>query len=214
LTRHNGRKKHEIKNLPNVFNDIALMDNKWYQKAFIAENPLILELGCGKGEYTVELAKKFPDNNFLGVDIKGQRIWKGATLAIEAKLTNVCFARFRIEMIEQVIKEKIVSQIWIPFPDPFPRRSKANRRLISEAFINRYKNILIPGGVIHFKTDSEELFDFALETLASMNIEPIIQTRQLHQSPYLDELTSIQTRYEERFMAEGIAIKYLKFQLP
>lgn len=199
--------------MPNVFEEPEKMQGAWYTDYFGNENPLVLELGCGRGEYTVTMGKRFPGKNFIGVDIKGPRIWKGAKAALEAGLKNVAFARFRIEYINDYFKEPAASEVWIPFPDPFPRKSKSGRRLTSPEFLARYKPILKPDAVLHFKTDSTELYEWTLETYREKGIEVLVFTDDLHNSPYLDEVTGIPTKYEGIFMAEGKKIKYIKFRL-
>ncbi|MDV7393184.1 tRNA (guanosine(46)-N7)-methyltransferase TrmB, partial [Arthrospira platensis SPKY1] len=140
---------------------------EWNNFFFDKHNPIVIELACGRGEYSIALAEMNPHINYIGVDIKGARIWKGAKIALERNLSNVAFLRTRIENIESFFKPGTVSEIWITFPDPFLKKSKSNRRLTSPAFLRRYRNIMGKGGIVHLKTDSEELFEFTIEVLNS-----------------------------------------------
>jgi len=183
-----------------------------WQQFFGNNHPIVFELGCGRGEYTVGLARRFPDLNFVGVDVKGSRIWVGSTLAEEEKLDNAAFLRIRILEIEKSVAEDELSQIWITFPDPRPKKRDVNRRLTSPRFMNIYKKILKPGGVVHFKTDNSMLFDFTMEHLQQRHdIDNLSFTRDYHQSDFAKELPDIRTKYERQFMDQGFKIKYLRF---
>ncbi|MFA6798906.1 MAG: tRNA (guanosine(46)-N7)-methyltransferase TrmB [Bacteroidales bacterium] len=184
----------------------------WRETFFKNPNPIVLELGCGKGEYTVDLARRYPDRNFIGMDIKGNRMWKGATEALKSHLTNVGFLRARIEFIERLFGPGEVEEIWITFPDPQPKKPK--KRLSSSVFLNRYRQLLIPGGRVHLKTDNRELFDYTLEVLAMNGIEPLRATADLYASGWEDEILSIRTFYESIFLKAGEKITYLQFALP
>jgi tRNA (guanine-N7-)-methyltransferase len=184
-----------------------------WQAFFGNEHPIIFELGCGRGEYTVGLARRFPENNYVGVDVKGSRIWKGSTLAIEEKLDNAAFLRIRILEIEQSVADNELSEIWITFPDPRPKKRDIKRRLTSPRYMDIYKKLLRRGGIVHFKTDNSMLFDFTLEHLQERDdIEGLEYTRDYHASAYAEELPDIVTKYERQFMAEGLKIKYLRFR--
>ncbi|WP_367281454.1 tRNA (guanosine(46)-N7)-methyltransferase TrmB [Porifericola rhodea] len=186
-----------------------------WSQFFENDNPIIFELGCGRGEYTIGLARRFPDNNYVGVDVKGARIWKGSSVAVEEQLENVAFLRLRILEIEQQVAENELSEIWITFPDPRPKKKDIKRRLTSERFMNIYKKLLKPGGIVHFKTDNAPLFEFTLDLLnARQDIENLEYTWDYHASLYKDELPDIVTKYEEKFMKEGYKIKYLRFSFP
>lgn len=185
-----------------------------WQTFFKNDNPITLELGCGKGEYTVGLAGVFPERNHIGVDIKGCRIWKGATTAISKNLTNVAFLRTQIQMIDRFFEKGEVDEIWITFPDPRPKDRDIKRRLTNPRFLELYKGILKKGGVIHFKTDNHGLFEYTCEVLAEMKITPIICTWDLYQHPELvAEHFGIQTAFEKTYLERGTPIKYLRFVL-
>lgn len=174
-------------------------------------HPITLELGCGKGEYTLALAKRYPHNNFLGIDIKGARIWRGAKTALEDGIKNVGFLRTRIDFIEHAFAENEVESIWITFPDPQP--VKPRKRLTSPLFLSRYSGLLVPDGIIHLKTDNTELFEYTLEVINDGNHHLLMYTFDLYNSNLEDDVMLTQTHYEKLFLAEGKPIKYLRFQL-
>lgn len=184
---------------------------KWCKDFFHNDNPLTLELGCGKGEYTVALGAANPSKNYIGIDIKGARIWKGAKQALDQNIQNAGFLRTRIDMIDNFFGAGEVSEIWITFADPQPK--KQNKRLTSAYFLNLYRKFLKPGAVINLKTDSRLLHFYTLELLKANHIEPIVHTDDLYNSPYLDEKLSIKTFYENMFLQEGKKITYLKFTM-
>lgn len=184
-----------------------------WNEFFGNENPIVFELGCGRGEYTIGLARRFPEANFVGVDVKGSRIWKGSTLAEEEHLDNAAFLRIRILEIEKSVADNELSEIWITFPDPRPKKRDIKRRLTSPRYMDIYKKLLKPGGIVHFKTDNTMLFDFTLEHLQQRaDVERLEYTRDYHQSEFAKELPDIVTKYEQQFMAEGFDIKYLRFR--
>jgi tRNA (guanine-N7-)-methyltransferase len=185
---------------------------KWNQNLFNNKNPIVLELGCGKGEYTVGLAKGFPDKNFIGVDIKGARMWRGAKTAHEQKLPNVAFLRTRIEFINSFFSTDEVNEIWITFPDPHPGGRNSNKRLTSPWYLNSYRLFLKNKGLIHLKTDNRELFDFTDKIVNCNNLDSIISTNDLY-SEKIDNILSIQTHYEKIFLRAGLKINYLCFRL-
>jgi tRNA (guanine-N7-)-methyltransferase len=185
---------------------------KWNQEIFKNRNPVVLELGCGKGEYTIGLANNFPDNNFIGVDIKGARMWRGAKTANEQKLTNVAFVRTRIEFINSFFAADEVDEIWITFPDPHPGGRNSNKRLTSPWFLNTYRLFLKDNGIIHLKTDNKELYDFTNKVISFNNLETIISTSDLY-SEKPDNVLSIRTHYEKIFLDAGLKIKYVSFRL-
>lgn len=192
------------------------MKGHWRDQYFKNNHPIVLELGCGKGEYTVGLAKLFPHINFIGVDIKGARMWTGAKQAIEQGLANVAFLRTNIELIDRFFGQDEVQEIWLTFSDP--QMKNVRKRLTSTYFMNRYRSFLVDGGLIHLKTDSNFLFTYTL-AMVENNQLPIVQsTGDLYHTTDMDEATkqilSIQTYYESMWIARGLNIKYLKFKLP
>jgi tRNA (guanine-N7-)-methyltransferase len=187
------------------------LKGRWRKDFFGNENPIVLELGCGRGEYTVELARMCPDKNFIGIDIKGARLWRGAKTATEENMRNVAFVRSKIEVVTSLFAPNEVSEIWITFPDPQP--SRARKRLCSPMFLNRYAKFLAPQGVVHLKTDSRMLHEYAKATLAANGITPLQSTDNLYADNHSAEL-AIKTTYEKFFISEGYSITYLKFSLP
>lgn len=185
---------------------------KWNEH-FNNNNPIVLELACGRGEYTIGMAQLFPEKNFIGVDIKGDRIWKGSTKAIEEDLYNVAFCRTKILMIENFFELGEVNDIWITFPDPRPRKRDIKRRLTSPRFLEIYKSLMKPGGTIFLKTDNTQLYEYTIELLQSRNdIEDLQHTADLYNSSMRTEAFDIKTKYEKKFHAEGEDIKFLKFR--
>lgn len=207
----------EIEALPNVvepFKEIYhYVRGKWNQDFFKNDNPITLELACGRGEYTIGLAKLFPSRNYIGVDIKGERIWKGSTTAVNENLNNVAFLRTMILLIENFFEEGEVDEIWITFPDPRPRLRDIKRRLTSPRFLEIYKRLLKPGGYVRLKTDNTGLYEFSLEELKSRkDITDLQFTADVYNSELRPECFDIRTRYEEAFASKGEKIKYLRFR--
>lgn len=187
---------------------------KWSTDFFEKEDELVLELGCGKGEYTVGLAGRNPNRNYIGVDIKGARLWKGLTAARENDLKNVAFIRTRINQIEFYFGADEVSEIWITFPDPQPNILKVKKRLTSPWFLNRYAKFLKPGGIIHLKTDNIIFFEYTLDIIKELGHELLYSTYDVYATEKEDsELVQIQTYYEQIWLKHGTKIKYLKFRL-
>lgn len=186
----------------------------WHKDFFHNENPIVLELGCGRGEYTVGLGRLNKGKNFIGVDIKGARMWTGAREALQEELQNVGFLRTNIEFIHEFFSPGEVSEIWLTFSDP--QMKKATKRLSSTFFLQRYRHFLQDNGIVHLKTDSNFLFTYTEEMLRRNHIEPLISTRSLYedQSETTAEARSLQTYYESMWRARGICIKYLAFRLP
>jgi tRNA (guanine-N7-)-methyltransferase len=176
-------------------------------------NPIVLELGCGKGEYTIGLARKYPDKNFIGIDIKGARIWRGAKTATDEAMTNVGFLRTRIEQISSFFNANEVSEIWITFPDPQMKKTRALKRLTSSRFLPKYRQFLKSGGLIHLKTDNSLLYDYSYHLCMHNNLNIIKATSNLYETETDANLLSIQTFYESQFLGQGIPIKYLCFTL-
>jgi tRNA (guanine-N7-)-methyltransferase len=185
---------------------------RWNQDLFKNGNPITLELGCGKGEYTVGLANNFPHDNFIGIDIKGARMWRGAKTSNEQKLPNVAFLRTRIEFINSFFSSDEVDEIWITFPDPHPGGRNSNKRLTSPWFLNSYRLFLKDKGLIHLKTDNKELYNFTCKVLSHNNVETIISTNDLY-TEKIDNILSIRTHYEKIFLDAGLKINYLSFRL-
>lgn len=186
------------------------LKGKW--KEFFGNNhPLILELGCGKGEYIVALSEKYPDRNFIGIDIKGARMWRGAKTTYENNVKNAAFVRTRIDQIESLFGENEVDGIWVTFPDPQP--TKPRKRLTSPMFLNRYRKFLKPGSIIHLKTDNLAFFEFTLSMIKSEGHELLFHTFDLYNSNIEDDVMLTQTHYEKIFLEQGIPIKYLRFKL-
>ncbi|MEE1252635.1 MAG: tRNA (guanosine(46)-N7)-methyltransferase TrmB [Bacteroidales bacterium] len=188
------------------------LKGKWNENFFKNDNPIVLELGCGKGEYTVGLAKKYPNKNFIGIDIKGARLWRGCKTSNEDKMTNVAFVRTHIQMIESYFAQNEVSEIWITFPDP--QLKKPNKRLTCERFLKLYKNILKQDGIVHLKTDSQELYEYTKdEVLIPSKREILYNTNDLYNSDFKEDVIEIQTFYESMYLKIGKPITYLKFKL-
>ncbi|MGC5743326.1 tRNA (guanosine(46)-N7)-methyltransferase TrmB [Chryseobacterium sp. NFX27] len=214
----------ENKILPNVIqptredalNGFPLKGN-WRKDFFKNENPIVLELGCGKGEYSVGLAKTFPEKNFIGIDIKGARFWFGAKEAVDSGMTNVAFLRTQIELVDHFFAENEVDEIWITFPDPQIKYKRTKHRLTHPDFLERYKKFLKPGGIIHLKTDSEFLHGYTLGYLQGAGYEIITAHHDIYGAPEYDpnteHLRDIKTYYEELFSAKGKTITYIKFRI-
>ncbi len=190
------------------------LKGRWNSRHFQNNNPITLELACGGGEYTVALARQFPKRNFIGVDVKGNRIWKGAKTALEENLPNAAFLRTRIEIIDHFFAPGEVDEIWITFPDPFPRASKENRRLTSAYFLEKYRLILRPGGLVHLKHDDPDFYRFTLDTVAA---DPRCRLLYAYDDIYAKALPypelAIQTLYEGMHLAAGKTIKYARFTI-
>lgn len=191
------------------------LKGKWHSDYFKNQNPIVLELGCGKGEYSVGLAKNNPSKNYIGVDIKGNRIWTGAKEALDNNMPNVAFVRTRIDFIEHCFSPGEVSEIWITFPDPQPQKTRERKRLTNMRFIERYRKFLKPGGLVHLKTDSTSLYEYTMEVIKENNLKILFHTNDLYQNcpPDRKELVEIKTHYEKLFTAKGEDIKYICYQI-
>ncbi|MBK7872564.1 MAG: tRNA (guanosine(46)-N7)-methyltransferase TrmB [Saprospiraceae bacterium] len=190
------------------------LKGKWAAQHFKNDRPITLELACGRGEYTIGLAQRYPERNFIGVDIKGARIWKGANAAQEKGLENVAFLRTRIEQIALFFAPEEISEIWITFPDPFLRDAKSNRRLTSPFFLDQYRKILKKEGIVHLKTDEMNLYKFTLETLAAdANAELLYCDDDIYARALPFPELELKTYYETQHLAEGKTIKYVRFKL-
>lgn len=193
-----------------IYNEVK---GKWGSLVFGNNNPITVELACGRGEYTVGLAARFPDRNFIGVDIKGERIWKGSTLAEEQGLKNAVFLRTQILLIENFFTEGEVDEIWLVFPDPRPKKRDTKRRLTNPRFLEMFRKLLKPGGYLRLKTDNTGLYEYTLEVVREMpDIEDLAFTDDLYSSPLQPECFDIRTNYEEKFASVGEKIKYLRFR--
>lgn len=197
-----------------VFGKDFRLKGKWGSEFFGNDHPITLELGCGKGEYSVGLARLFPERNFIGIDIKGARIWTGARLASEEGIRNVAFIRTRIEFINSFFTENEIDEIWLTFPDPQLKKRRNKKRLTSPRFLNSYRGFLRDGGSIHLKTDNAELFHYTL-SVAELNGLPVRSaTNDLYRGGQDSTAHGIQTFYEKQFLEAGLPIHYLAFELP
>ena len=227
MSRRNKLQKFaELLAFPNVYENFGAellsgsngvmtdLRGQWAVRHFKNENPITLELACGRGEYTLGLARQYPNRNFIGVDVKGARIWKGAYTALQENLRNVAFLRTRIEQIARFFAPAEVSEIWITFPDPFLRPSKINRRLTSPFFLNEYRKILRLGGIVHLKTDEPNLYEFTLETLAADPKAVLLyHSADIYAAPPPFEELTLKTYYEKIHLEEGKTIKYIRFRI-
>lgn len=184
----------------------------WNERFFKNDHPIVLELGCGRGEYTVGLGRLFPEKNFIGVDIKGARMWSGAKESAETGMTNVAFLRTNIEIIDRFFAPGEVSEIWLTFSDP--QMKKATKRLTSTYFMTRYRRFLVDNGLIHLKTDSNFMFTYTRYMVEHNHLPVEVLTDDLYHSGLADEILSIRTYYEQQWLDRGLNIKYLRFRLP
>lgn len=188
------------------------MKGRWGEMFFGNDRPIVLELGCGRGEYTVGLGRLFPEKNFIGVDIKGARMWSGATESLRAGMKNVAFLRTNIEIIDRFFAQGEVSEIWLTFSDP--QMKKATKRLTSTYFMERYRRFLRPDGLIHLKTDSRFMFTYTRFMLEANGLSPEVITEDLYHSGLADDILGIRTYYEQQWLDRGLNIKYIRFRLP
>lgn len=196
----------EVENVP-----FELRGN-WNKNFFKNNNPIVLELGCGRGEYTVGLGRLFPDKNFIGVDIKGSRMWTGATESLKTGMKNVAFLRTNIEIIDRFFAANEVSEVWLTFSDP--QMKKATKRLTSTFFMERYRSFLVPDGIIHLKTDSNFMYTYTRYMIEENKLPVEVMTEDLYHSGLADEILNIKTYYEQQWLDRGLNIKYIKFNLP
>ncbi len=197
-----------------IENKFSLKGN-WRKYFFKNENPIVLELGCGKGEYSVYLAKENLNKNFIGIDLKGARFWAGAKESLTLELTNIAFIRAQIELVSDLFSENEIDEIWITFPDPQIKYKRTKHRLTNPQFLAKYKNILKPEGFIHLKTDSEYMHGYTLGLLQGMGIEVAYAHHDLYTNPYApQEASAVQTYYEKIYLAEHKPITYLNFKFP
>ena len=203
----------ELKSFANAMEYPENMQGKW-NEFFKNNNPIILELACGKGEYTVGLAQLYPDKNFIGVDIKGNRMWAGAKIALVNKMMNVGFLRTQIDKITQYFSKNEVAEIWITFPDPFLRKSKTRKRLTHPKFLRLYHQFLKPDGLIHLKTDSPDLYHFTKTVINLYGLKTVSDFNDLYKNEAIAEELKIKTHYESMDIAKSNTIFYLSFSLP
>lgn len=197
-----------------VVGDQFPLKGKWNSEFFKNDNPIVLELGCGKGEYSVGLAERFPNKNFIGIDIKGARFWRGAKTAVESGMNNVAFVRTQIELINHIFAENEVSEIWITFPDPQIKYKRTKHRMTNAEFLDRYKKILKPSGLMHLKTDSEFMHGYTLGLLHGLGHEVIYANHNIYKNEGAPaEVTGIQTFYESQYLEVNKAITYIKFRI-
>ena len=221
MTKRKLARFAEMKTFPNViepgfneiFNKEYKLKGKWAGEFFENDKPVVLELGCGKGEYTVNLAKENTERNYLGIDIKGARMWKGAKMALEQNLPNAAFLRTRIDFIVSFFAENEIDEIWVTFPDPQPK--KARKRLVSSMFLSRYQQFLKPNGIVNLKTDNTDLFLYADELVKANNLKVVHSSLDVHGSEdkSLEMTRKIKTFYEKQFIEQNKSIKYLAFEL-
>lgn len=219
MAKRKLKRFEEMKKFSNVlqpeFNEVYNKDfafkGKWNKNFFQNDNPIIVDLGCGKGEYTIELARRFEEKNYIGIDIKGARIWKGAKQALDENIKNAAFIRTRVELINSFFDSNEIDEIWLLFPDPQPKKKK--KRLTSGKFLNLYKKILRTDGIVHLKTDSDLLYLYTLEIAKYNNLEVECFTDDLYNSNLIDDSLSIKTYYENQFLEQGSNINYLRFKL-
>ena len=189
------------------------LKGRWHSEFFHNDNPIVLELGCGKGEYTVALAERHPDKNFIGIDIKGARMWRGAKTATERGMTNVGFLRTRIEFITSLFDEGEVAELWITFPDPQLKTRRAKKRLTSPLFLGCYARLLAPDGWINLKTDSQHLFNYTAEVIRRFDLPCEVADNDIYGSGFADEVLSVKTAYEQVYLRRGLPITYKRFSL-
>ncbi len=195
-----------------VFDDTFKLKGNWSNSFFKNEQPIVLELGCGKGEYSVNLAKMFPEKNFLGIDIKGARFWRGAKTSLEEEIANVGFLRTQIELVDLIFDENEIDEIWITFPDPQIKYKRTKHRMTNPEFLKKYKKILKPKGVVHLKTDSEYMHGYTLGLLEGLGLKIEYAHHDIYGTTNApEEVTGIQTYYESQYLAKQKKITYLRF---
>lgn len=201
----------KLKNVAQV-NQIDLKEK--LNKFLLSEEEIILELACGKGDYSLALAQKYPNKKIIAIDIQGERLWSGATKAQEKKLDNILWLRIQIENILEYFPENSISEIWITFPDPFPRDKQIKKRLTSPRFLEIYKKILVTDALLHLKTDDLNLFDYSVETIKDQGGKILEQIKNIYQQKAIPDLLKIKTDFERKHLQAGKNIHYLKFKLP
>jgi tRNA (guanine-N7-)-methyltransferase len=197
-----------------VFQKDFELKGHWASRYFRNKHPIILELGCGKGEYTIGLAERFPDINFIGIDIKGDRIWTGARKAYLEKIPNVAFIRTRIEFVNSFFNPEEVDEIWLTFPDPQLKKRRNKKRLTAARFLNLYRKFVKDNGIVHLKTDNPNLYEYTLELARLNKLRIEYATNNLYDSEFRERVHGIRTFYENQFIEQGLNIHYLQFRLP
>lgn len=192
-------------------NQYVPLKGKWNSDFFHNSNPIVLELGCGKGEYTVGLARAEKNFNFIGIDIKGARMWRGLKTSQEEELKNVAFIRTHIEFIEHFFAPEEVSEIWVTFPDPHPQNSQSKKRLTSPQFLERYRSFLKKNGIVNLKTDSDLMYDFTMKVVAENNLPLYYHSSDLYANSDEMKVKTIRTFYEQKWLDQGLSIKYIRF---
>jgi len=207
------RRFAEVSTFSNVLqlDEGKVFKGQWANGFFKNSNPVVIELACGKGEYAVNMATLFPDKNFIGIDYKGNRIWRGAKTALEEGVSNVAFLRIQIEAILDFFAPGEVDEIWITFPDPQPQLSREKKRLTSPRFLEKYKQLLKPGGFVNLKTDNDGLHRYTAEKIEELGLKLRVKTEDLYHSEFADEVLSIKTYYEKKYLQDNKNINYLKF---
>ena len=201
--------------VPELVADKFTLKGNWKNNFFKNQKPIVLELGCGRGEYSVGLSKTFSDKNFLGVDKKGARLWRGAKTGVEEKIENLGFLRTRIELIDKCFDAQEIDEIWITFPDPREKESESDKRLVSTVFLEKYSAIAKENAIVHLKTDNQILYNYTCQLIELNNLKTYINTDNLYATKDIcDNILEIKTHYEAIFSAKGMTIKYIKFELP
>jgi tRNA (guanine-N7-)-methyltransferase len=190
-----------------------VLKGNWKKDHFKNENPIVLELACGKGEYAVNLAKMFPQKNFIGIDLKGNRIWRGARTGVDEGITNLAFLRIQIEDIVEYFGTDEVDEIWITFPDPQPQESREKKRLTYPGFLAKYKQFLKPDGKVNLKTDNDGLYLYTVEMVEELGLTCYKKTEQLYKSEFYDEVLQIKTHYERIYLKHDKNINYIQFSI-
>ena len=220
MGKNKQQRYREVEEFPNVFLYTDYIEGsekprgKWHSDIFKNENPIVVELACGKGDYTLQLSDKYPDKNYIGIDIKGDRIWKGAKKALKDGRDNVRFLRIYIDHLDEYFEFGEISEIWITFPDPYPKKGDISKRLTSPKFLNIYSRVLKPGGLIHLKTDSDLLFEFTMETIRNNKCEFVNASNDIYNEKSVDNDLMIKTYYEKKHLENRKTIKYVAFRLP
>ncbi len=216
MARNKQEKLRQISERPNVIEPgghrYETWKGNWRNEYFKNANPIVVELGCGRGEYTVGLAAIFPEKNFIGIDVKGDRLWKGSSIAQENGLRNVAFLRMQIRWLDSIFAPGEIDEIWLTFPDPQSKIRRDKHRLTHPSFLEIYQRVMIPEGTVHLKTDSDSLMEYTLEVLQKRSVRELYATKDLYQSELNNLHHGIKTHFEEKFTTKGLSIKYVQFK--